>query len=255
MGHPPMGIQSAPVMARKIFVYLAVLEALSAVPLAFFLPFSRTALVLTVGILIALNASIFATITSRIWSLSLQLSNLVACGIGLKLVLESGSHSWSASVVMIGVLYLCLLVLGFFRLSDGMLRGCLAVQQIALASTLIFWMLIEQFRPVLDTGQIMSLDHFRMGLRFLFGAPLALVAIAFFAGLAGWKGYFTALAGACAGQWAVGFFELGAALQLYPLVVAGFVLGGIFLLLLVLAVVPRRHPTIRNAAGGPDGKS
>jgi hypothetical protein len=246
MGQPPMGIHSTPVMARKIFVYLAVLEALSAVPLAFFLPFSRTALVLTLGILIALNTSIFATITNMVWSLSLQLSNLVACGIGLKLVLESGSHSWSASVVMIGLLYLCLLVLGFFRFSEGMLRGCFAAQQLALASTLIFWMLTRHFRPVLDAEQIMSLDHFRMGLRFLFGGPLVLVAIAFFAGLAGWKGYFTALAGACAGQWAVGLFELGAALQVYPLVVAGFVLGGLFLLLLVLAVVPRRHPTIGN---------
>lgn len=242
-----MDTHRTPVTARKLFVYLAVLEALSAVPLAFFLPFSRTALFLTVGILIALNASIFATISIRVWSLSLQLSNLVVCGIGLKLALESSSPSWRASVLVIGVLYLCLLVLGFFRLSEGMPRGCFAAQQLALPSTLIFWMLIRQFRPVLDAVEVMSLDHFRMGLSFLFTGPLALIAITFFAGLAGWKGYLIALAGACAGQWAIGFFELGAALQVYPLVVAGFVFTGVLLLLLVLAVVPGRRPTIRNA--------
>jgi hypothetical protein len=242
-----MHTQGTTVMARKIFVYLAVLETLSAVPLAFFLPFSTTALVLTVGILVALNASIFATMTGKAWSLSLQLANVVVCGICLKLVLEPGRPSLWAFIVTIGVLYLSLFVPGFFRLSDAMLRGCFAAQQLALASTLIFWMLIERFRPAIETDRAMSLGHFQVGLRFLFSGPLVLIAVAFFAGLAGWKGYFTALAGVCAGQWAVGFFELGEALQVYPLVVAGFVLLGIFLLLLVLAIVPGRHATIRNA--------
>lgn len=233
-------------MARKIFVYLAVLEALSAVPLAFFLPFSTTALVLTVGILVALNASIFATMTAaKAWSLSLQLANVVVCGICLKLALEPDGPFLLGSVVIIGVLYLSLFALVFFRLSDMMLRRCFAAQQLALASTLIFWMVIQQFRPVLESNS-------RMGLRFLFSGPLALIAIVFFAGLAGWKGFFTAMVGVCAGQWASGFFDLGAALQVYSLVVAGFVLGGIFLLLLVLAVVPRRHPTIPSGPPPPD---
>lgn len=244
-----MNVQGTPVMARNVFVCLAILEALSAVPLAFFLPFSTTVLVLTVGILVALNASIFATITAKAWSLSLQLANVFVCAICLKLALEPDRPLLWAFIVTIAVLYLSLFVLGFFRLSDTMLRRCFATQQSALASTFIFWMLIEQLRPVIEADQFMSLGHFRMGLRFLFAGPLALVAIAFFAGLAGWKGYFTALAGVCAGQWAVGFFELGGALQVYFLVVAGFVLLGVFLLLLVLAVVPGRHPTI---SGPPD---
>jgi hypothetical protein len=234
-------------LSRKIFVYLAVIEASSALPLAYFLPFSTTALVLTVGILTALNASQFATIGSRAWSLFLHSSNLVVCGLGLKLVLEPGGRAQWVSILVIGLLYSCLLALGLFRFSDRMLRGCFAAQQLALASTLIFWMVIQQSRPILDAEQIMSLSHIRMGLCFLFGGPLTLIAIVFFAGLAGWRGYFTALAGACAGQWAAGFFELGAALQSRPLGIAGFALLGIFLLLLVLAIVPGRHATIGNA--------
>jgi hypothetical protein len=152
---------------------------------------------------------------------------------------------WQSGAV-ISALYLGLLVLGVGRFSEGMLRGCFAAQQLALASTLILWMVVQQFPLVLNARQ-MPLDHFRVGIFFLFVGPLALIAVAFFAGLVGWKSYFTALVGACAGQWAIGFFELGGALQLYPLVIAGFISLGIFLFLIVFAIAHRRHPAIRNA--------
>ena len=234
------------VTARKIFVYLAVLEALSAVPLAFFLPFSRVAPVVAAGILVALNASVLATIAARAWSLPLQASNLAIGGIFLKAAFQPGSLPWEAWAVTVGALCMCLFVLGFFHLSDRMLRQCFAAQQLTLASTLIFWLVIQHFGPRFEAGGLISAEHFRAGLRFLFGGPLALVAITFFSGLAGWRGYFAVLAGVCAGQWGMGFIELGGALQAYPLVVVGFVLLAMFLLLVVVGVVSRRRPVVRS---------
>ncbi|MGC1912637.1 MAG: hypothetical protein WA660_12450, partial [Candidatus Acidiferrales bacterium] len=125
---------------------------------------------------------------------------------------------------------------------------CFAAQQVALASTLIFWVVIRHFGTVFESSGLISVDHFRAGLRLLFAGPLALVAVAFFAGISGRKGYLTALAGICAGQWAVGFFELGAALQVYALVVAGFALLGVFVLLLVLGAMSGRRPRTSGPA-------
>lgn len=242
-----MHAQRNAVKASKAFVYLAVLEALSAIPLAFFLPFSKAALVSTVVILVALNAAALAAIAGRALPVLLQASNLAIGGIWLKFALGSGGPSWQASAVTIGALYLCLFAIGFFHLSDSMLRGCFAAQQLALASTLIFWIVIRHFGAGFEASGLISAEHFRAGLRFLFAGPLALVAVTFFAGLAGWRGYFAALAGVCAGQWAMGFFELGGALQAYPLVVAGFVLLAAFVLLLVLGAVSRHRPVVRGS--------
>lgn len=233
-------------MTRKIFIYLAIAQALSVVPLAFFLPFSTTALVFAIGILVALNASIISIIDSRSWSLSLQIWNLVVCGFCLALVFVPDRLSLWTIIVIIAALWFCLLALAFFRLPGTMLRACFAAQQLALASTLAFWILLEHFLPVLEVGQSMDLPHFRMGLRFLFSGPLALVAVVFCAGILGWKRYLTALAGVCAGQLAAGFFELGAALQAYSLVLAGFVFGSILILLLIVAAVSKANRRVAH---------
>jgi len=94
------------------------------------------------------------------------------------------------------------------------------------------------------------LEYFHNGMFFLFLAPLAFSATVFLAELFGWKSYFIAIAVACLGQWAVGFFELGNALQAYSLIAAGFALSGLFLLLLIVGLlIPRRHSA--SALSGP----
>lgn len=233
--------------ARKMFVYLAVLEGMVAAPLAVFLPVSGAALVVAVVVLVALNASVLATIAARTWSLPLQVSNLAMGGIFLWAAFGPGMGSWAAWAATIGALYLCLFVLGLFQLSDRMLKECFAAQQLALASTLVSWLAIRHFWPAFEASGLTSAEHFRAGLRFLFLGPLALVVFTYFAGLAGWRGFFTAMAGVCAAQWGMGFIELGAALGSYPLVIAGLILATAFLLLLVLAVAFRRRPIKRNS--------
>jgi hypothetical protein len=237
------------IAGRKAFAFVAILEVLSIVPLAIFLPFSAVALVFAVGILAALNASMLVIIPKGAWFGFLEFANLVICAACLVLALQESHRSVFFSVLAIGVLCLLLFILGFFRLSDRMLKRCFATQQVALASTLIFWTVIRHFGTVFESSGVISVDHFRAGLRLLFAGPLALVGVTFFAGIIGRRGYLTVLAGICAGQWAVGFFELGAALQVYALIVAGFVLLGVFVLLLVLGAMSGRHA---RTSGPPD---
>lgn len=240
------------IAGRKAFAVVAILEVLSIIPLAIFLPFSAVALVFAVGILAALNASMFVIISQRAWFGFLEFVNLAICAACLELALQHDHRSLLFSTLAIGLLCLLLFILGFLRLPDRILKRCFVAQQVALASTAIFWVVIRHFGPAFESSGDISVDHFRAGLRLLFAGPLALVGVAFFAGVTGRKGYITALVGICAGQWAVGFFELGAALQVYALVVAGFVLLGVFLLLLVLAAMSGRHPRI---SGPPDPAS
>jgi hypothetical protein len=234
---------------HKAIAVVATLEVLSIVPLAIFLPFSAVALVFAVGILAALNASMFVIVSQRAWRGFLEFLNLAICAACLVLALQEAQRSLFFSAVAIGVLCLLLFILGFFRLSDRVLKRCFTTQQVALASTLIFWTVIRYFGTFFESSGAMSVDHFRAGLRLLFAGPLALVGVAFFAGITKRKGFFTAVAGICAGQWAVGFFELGAALEVYALVVAGFVLLGVFVLLLVLGAMSGRRLT---TSGHPD---
>ncbi|MGH9352124.1 MAG: hypothetical protein ACRD2G_08200 [Terriglobia bacterium] len=230
------------IAGRRAFVFVAILEVLSIVPLAIFLPFSTVALVFAVGILAALNASMLVIIPKGAWFGLLEFANLAICAACLVLALQEKHRSLFFSSLAIGVLCLLLFILGFFSLSDRLLKRCFTAQQVALASTLIFWTVIWHFGPVFESSGVISVDHFRAGLRLLFAGPLALVGVAFFAGVIRQKGYLTALAGICAGQWAVGFFELGAALQAYALMVAAFVLLGFFVLLLALGAMSGRHP-------------
>jgi hypothetical protein len=234
---------------RKAFAVVAILEVVSIIPLAIFLPFSGVALVFAVGILAALNASMFVVVSKGAWFGFLEFANFTICAVCLELALQRGDRSLFFSILAVGLLFLLLFILGVLKLPDRMLKRCFVAQQVALASTVIFWMVIRHFSAAFESSGVMSVDHFRASLRLLFAGPLALVGVAFFAGVTGRKGYFTALVGICAGQWAVGFFELGVALQVYALVVAGFVLLGVFLLLLVLAAVSGRH---RRTSGPPD---
>jgi hypothetical protein len=123
-----------------------------------------------------------------------------------------------------------------------MLKRWSIVQQLTLASTLISWIAIHQAGLVVDV-HVMSLDHFRMGLFFLFCGPLAFSAITPFAELLGWNRYFIMVGVVCIGQWGIGFFELGNALRSYPLVITGFILSGMFVLVLSLAVASWRDST------------
>lgn len=235
-----MDFGDASIMQYKPFVYLAVIETLSAVPLAYFLPFSNIALVLTFVLFIALNASIIATITRMAWLACLHLLNITICIVSLGLAFGLHTYIWWLYVLIIGALDFCLGAFCVFLLSSLSLKRCFVVQQLVLTSTLILWIVIQHSRLVLS-GQDMPLDHFRKGIFFLFLGPLAFSAIAFLSELFGWRSYFILLAVGCIGQWAVGFFELGNALQAYPLIIAGFVLSGGFLLLLILALIPWRR--------------
>lgn len=235
---------SADMTGRKAFAVAAIVEALSIVPLAFFLPFSAVALVSAVGILAALNASLFVTNSKGAWLGFLEFMNLGICAACLELALRQGYRSLLFPILAIALLCLLLFILGVLGLPNRMLKRCFAAQQVALASTAIFWLVIRHFGPVFEASGIISVDHFRTGLRLLFAGPLALVAVAFFAGFAeGKRHLIISLVGICAGQWAVGFFELGVELQVYALIVAGFLLTGTFLLLLVLAVRSGRNPS------------
>lgn len=236
------------IVGRKAFAFVAILEVLSIIPLAIYLPFSAGALVFAAGILAALNASVFVITSRGVWFAFLEFINLAVCAGCLVLALKESHGSLLFSVLAIGLLCLLLFILGFVRFPDRVLKRCFAAQQVALASTLIFWVVIRHFGTVFESSGIISVDHFRAGLRLLFAGPLALVAVAFFAGITGRKGCLTALAGICAGQWAVGFFELGAALQVYALVIAGFALLGFFVAFLVLAAMPGR----RQRTSGPN---
>jgi hypothetical protein len=231
------------IVGRKAFAFVAILEVLSIVPLAIYLPFSAVALVLAAGIFAALNASMFVITSRGVWFAFMEFINLAVCAACLVLVLKESKGSLLFCVPAIGLLCLLVFILGFLSLPDRVLKRCFAAQQAALASTLIFWVVIRHFGTVFESGGIISVDHFRTGLRLLFAGPLTLVAVAFFAGTSGRKRYLTALAGICAGQWAVGFFELGVALQVYALVVAGFALLGVFVLLLVLGAMSGRRPS------------
>lgn len=234
---------------RRGLAAVAVLEAVSIVPLAIFLPFSAVALAFAVGILAALNAATLAVTAEGAWFAFLQVINLATCAACLMLALKDSRGPLLSFVVTIGLLCLLLFILGLLGVPDRILKRCLGAQQLALASTVVFWVVIRHFASHFESSGIISADHFRAGLRLLFAGPLALVAIAFFAGVTGRKGYLTALAGVCAGQWAVGFFELGVALQVYALIVAGLVLLGIFVLLLVLGAMSGRQPGIRGPLG------
>jgi hypothetical protein len=233
-------------LARKAFIFLASLEALSTAPLAIFLPLSGAALVLAVALITALNAPILATAGTRIQSAYLQMSNLAVCGLVIALAFGSPRLPWQASAATICALGVGQFVAGVSHLSAKMMQRCFAAKQFALASTAVFWILIRHFHLIHESGRTFSYGHLEMGLRFLFMGPLALVAVVFFAELAGWRGYFITLAGVCVGQWGMGFLELGEALEAFRLVIAGFVLLGVFLLLLAVAVVPRRS-ALRNS--------
>ncbi len=220
-------------MPTKMFRVLATLEALFALPLAYFLPSSNLALVLTGGILFGLNASVVVA-NSRGWLISLNMLNMAAFGIGLGLVLGP-SIALSMSAVTIGVLCLLLVLLGWLQLPDQISKSSLTVQTAALAITLVAWMTVQKYGLV--SGEEKSAtDHMQMGLRFLFGAPLLLVAVTNFAAQLRGSRYLVLLIAVCAGQLGIGFFELGGALQMLPLIIAGFAFVGFFLLLVVFAV-------------------
>lgn len=217
----------------KIFRVPSAIEALFAIPLAYFLPSSGVALVLTGGILFGLNAStVFAG--SRERSLSLHVLNVAACGVGLGLVLGVGL-AFSISVATIGCLCLLLIALGWFQLLDSSSKLSLAVQTAALAITLVVWMTVRKYGLVSGEEKLVS-DHLLSGLRFLFAAPLLLVAVTNFAAQIRGSSYLVLLIAVCTGQFGIGFFELGASLQVLPLIIAGFVFVGAFLVLVVFAV-------------------
>src|SRR5579862_2389909 len=227
-------------MARRIFIILTMLEALSIIPLAYFLSSSELALVLAVGMLMALNASAISAVGNATRTVLLHFLNVIVCGIGLVLALIPEIATLWMSVGVVGFLCLFQFVVGHSRLADGTFRGAFAAQQLAIGSTLIVWMIVHRSGFASDAAT-MRPDHLRTGLRLLFGAPFAFVAIVFIGKRFGWTGLLIALAGASAGQWGAGFLELGAALQLIPLIIIGLIFLGVFLVLLVFAVVPRRR--------------
>lgn len=214
---------------------IAGIEALFAVPLAYFLPSSATALVLTAAILFVLNASV-VTAAGGARLISLHLLNSAACGIGLGLAL----FPWLAfPVSAAGIVFLCclLMVLGFVQLPSRMSKVRLSVQATALAAVFLAWMTIHR-------GGLLSAarpaDHLQVGLRFLFSAPLVLVAVASFSEPLRGSRYLPVLVAACAAQLSAGLFELGAALERFPLIVAGFAFLGVSVVLFIFAGVPYR---------------
>lgn len=228
----------------RVFVLLGGLEALCALPLSYFLPFSRAALLLAVGLIVALNASVFATVGNRKWLLFLQVFNLVAFALILELVLWSGQSSLHLPGITIALLCLGLFVFGFFRLPKGLMRKCLAAQQGVLASVLVSWMLVQELRPQLDPGQLFSFGHLAMALRSLFLGPLSLLVVVFISGFIKWDRYMILLTGICLGQWAIGCLELGAELAMPSLTLVAFLLATGFLLLLLASLIPRKVNTI-----------
>jgi hypothetical protein len=232
--------------AHAVFGFLVVLEALTAIPLGVVLPFSRAALACTAAILVALDLALFANTDRGPWRPALQVSIILVSGGALVLAIGSRRPSWQVSVAGIIGLYSCLSAIGLAKLSDGMLRRSFAAQQLALASTLVFWVLIGHFRHALDPAHATPFGHLGMGLRFVFIGPLALVPVVFLAGLGGWSGYLTMLAGVCVGQWGMGFIELGFALQTYALVIGGLVLGVGFGVLMVRALWLGLHPAAES---------
>jgi hypothetical protein len=223
----------------KIFVLLGGLEALSILPLAFFLPSSRTALALAVGLVAALNTSMFTTVASKMWMVVLEVLNLVASGIFVWLIRGNQHPPLPAFGLM--VVFFCggLLVLGIIQLPKGLMRKCLAAQQGALASTLICWMLVQQLRMHLGLAQAAPLPD-AMAFRFLFLGPLGFTVVVFISGFTGWTSYMIFWTAICVGQFAIGFLDLSVYLDIAALNVIAFGLLASFVILLGVALIPRR---------------
>jgi hypothetical protein len=222
-----------------VFVLLGVVSALCILPLAIFLPSSRTALALAVGLIAAVNASMFATVARKTWMAVLEMLNLVVCGTFLRLIL--GNHRPSLLGFSLMVVLFCagLLVLGVLQLPKGLMRRCLAAQQGALASTLICWMLVQQLRTQLGLTQGASLPD-AMAFRFLFLGPLAFAVVVFISGFSGWNRYLIISTAICVVQSAIGFLDLSVFLDIAALKGIAFGLLASFVILLGVALIPNR---------------
>jgi hypothetical protein len=221
--------------AGTAFVFLAGIEAVCALPLAYFLPSpSEVPLVLAVGLVAAVNSAMFATVRSKAWSVVLLAVNLVAIGFSLRVALDPSRFLSSASHLVIGLMCLGVFVLGFFKLPNGPMRGFLPAQQWALACTLISWMFVQQLHTQL--GMLPEMD-----VRALFIGPLAVAVAALLSGFTGWKKwYILAWLGVGLGQYWIGIFDLAGHLDAPPVRRATLGLMAGFFLVLVAAATPAR---------------
>ena len=222
-----------------VFVLVEVVSAVCILPLAIFLPSSRTALALAVGLIAAVNASMFATVAKKTWMAVLEMVNLVVCGTFLRLIL--GSHRPSLLGFSLVVVLPCagLLGLGVLLLPKGLMRRCLAAQQGTLASTLICWTLVQQLRTQLGLAQRAPLPD-AMTFRFLFLGPLAFAVVVFISGFSGWNRYLIISTAICVGQSAIGFLDLNVYLNIAALGGIAFGLLAVFIILLGMALIPNK---------------
>jgi hypothetical protein len=234
-------------MVRKIDVGLRLLLAVSAGPLILLLPSSTTALLITSGLVAALNASLFALLPADTWALLLHSANGVALVTALFTLLRLPTPPPLAPALSIAAIYLILFLLGALHPARRFLLPRLAVQQFGLVAVLVSWLVLRHFWPMFIADQALSSGSFVAGLRALFAAPLMLVLVVCYAVPSGWPRYSIMLAGVCAGQWSIAFFELGAELRTLALVGVAFIFGTFFVVLVGYGLVSRPAAT----ANGP----
>ncbi len=232
-------IVGTPHPGAKVYFVCSLLLILCTGPLAFFLPFSSTALLLTLAFMATLSFSSLSAVTSTKWLLSLQPANFLVLTTSAILLFRDFGLSLGIRCLMIALLFAALALLSYYGVPQGLMRRSVPVQQMVFAATLVPLLLVRDVH-VADALKVRSWEHLDMALRSLFLGPLGMFAVVFVSGFTGWARSLLLLAGACLGQYAIGLLELGIWLDVRLLRFASFISGCGFVLLLVAAVVPRR---------------